>query len=438
MLLTDSDCPCTKSELQLFEGRPVQTVLEHAQWVDVHPLNNVSSGNAPIEFSINSSPDEYLDLNDMMLYLRCKVVKADGSDVATAEASTAAPVNNWMHSLFSDVKLCFGSTQIEGGVHMYQYKAYLKNLLQFSNASKKEQLLASGFIKDTAGKFSVAATNAGHKTRLASVAGSKSVDLCGPLCLDMAHQGKYLISQVDVNIKLVRSKSEFHLMSSADNDTSRVQIEDAVLYVRRVKVSPGTIMEHEKQLLSQNALYPIQHTQMSTYTIPAGSLSHIRDGLFRGHMPKMVIFGMVDNKAYNGDIKSSPFEFKHNDVCHIALYREGVTVPFRPLTPDFSKDLCVREYVQGLVQGLELYNRDESIGISLNEYSEGGYTLFAFNLTPDLALVGHAQPYIDGNLRLELKFNKALPSSINVVIMAIFDGKVEITRQRQALVDYKG
>ena len=437
MLISDSDCPCTKTELQLFEARPLQTVLEHSQWVDVHPLNNVSQGNAPIEFSINSSPDEYLDLNDTMLHLRCKVVNANGTDMTAADQK-AAPVNNWMHSLFSDVKLIFGSTQIEGGVHMYPYRAYLTNLLLFSNHAKKEQLLPSGFIKDTAGQFSVFANNEGHKSRLTSVAGSKSIDLCGPLCLDMMQQGKYLISQVDVNIKLIRSKSEFHLMSETDNDTSRVIIEDAVLYVRRVKVSPGTILEHEKQLMTQNALYPVQHTQMSSYTIPTGSISHIRDGLFRGHMPKMVIFGMVDNKAYNGDMKSSPFEFKHNDVCHVALYKEGMTVPYRPLAPDFTKGLCVREYMQGLMQGMELYNRNESLGISLAEYSAGGYTLFAFNLTPDLTLVGHAQPYFEGNLRLELKFKKALTASINVVIMAVFDGKVEITRQRQTLVDYKG
>ena len=87
---------------------------------------------------------------------------------------------------------------------------------------------------------------------------------------------------------------------------------------------------------------------------------------------------------------------------------------------------------------MELFNRNESIGISLADFGAGGYTLFAFNLTPDLTIAGHAQPYSEENLRLELKFDAATSDSINVVIMAIFDGKVEITRQRNVIVDYKG
>ena len=76
---SNTDCPCTKSELALFDPRPVQTVMRSAQWVDIYPLNNVSQGTTPIEFNISSSHDEYLDLNDSMLVLRCKVVKTDNS-----------------------------------------------------------------------------------------------------------------------------------------------------------------------------------------------------------------------------------------------------------------------------------------------------------------------------------------------------------------------
>ena len=63
-----------------------------------------------------------------------------------------------------------------------------------------------------------------------------------------------------------------------------------------------------------------------------------------------------------------------------------------------------------------------------------GCTLFVFNLTPDLSASGACgQPYQTGNLRLELKFAAALTEGINVVVMAICDGRVEITKQRQVL-----
>jgi len=237
---------------------------------------------------------------------------------------------------------------------------------------------------------------------------------------------------MDVHIKLVRAKSSFYMFGAP----GKVKILNAVLYVRRVKIEPSIILEHEKQLLTQNAIYPVQHTELLTYTIPQGSMSHNKESLFRGHMPKLVIIGMVDNGAYNGDTAKNPFNFQHFKVNHMALYKDGSSIPFRPLTPDFPNGICVREYM-ALIQSLQLFNRNEDFGIHLKEFAAGGYNLFGFNLTPDLSLTDHAQPYQEGNLRLEIKFGEVLGTTINVIIMAVFDGKVEITRQRDVLVDYK-
>ena len=63
-----------------------------------------------------------------------------------------------------------------------------------------------------------------------------------------------------------------------------------------------------------------------------------------------------------------------------------------------------------------------------------GEILVVFNLTPDLSAGGSCgQPYQTSNLRLEMKFSAPLPKGINVIIMAIRDGRLEITKQRQVL-----
>ena len=86
-----------------------------------------------------------------------------------------------------------------------------------------------------------------------------------------------------------------------------------------------------------------------------------------------------------------------------------------------------------MIQGLEMYNSNASNGITLEKFADGS-TLFVFNLTPDLSAGGSCgQPYQTGNLRLEMKFANALPEGINVIIMAIRDGRVEITKHRQVL-----
>ncbi|GFT48698.1 uncharacterized protein F54H12.2 [Trichonephila clavipes] len=58
---------CAKSELNLFALPPTQTVIERGQWVQFHPIANVSDG-GPIEFVISGSGEEYLDLSQTQLY----------------------------------------------------------------------------------------------------------------------------------------------------------------------------------------------------------------------------------------------------------------------------------------------------------------------------------------------------------------------------------
>jgi hypothetical protein len=429
-----NDCACSKSELALFEPRPVQVVLEQGSWIDFHPLNSLGSGNGPIEFNIAGSSDSYLDLNDTVLSITAKVVKAGGDDLETED--DVSPSNCWMQSLFSDVSLTLGDRQIEGGNQMNPFRSYFNTQLIFSKASKETHIQSQGYYKDQAGKMNNA-SNEGYIKRKAWVAGSKPFTMVGPLYLDLFQQSKYLINHLDMKIKLQRTKPEFSMLAlGTDKPNVEIRITDATLYVRRVNVLPSIMLDHEEVLRTKNAIYPVQHTEMVTYTIPSGSMSHTKENLFRGMLPKFLVFGMVTNTAYNGSYSENCFNFQHFNVNQIALYREGECVPFRPMNPNFgtNKD-AMREYIH-LYQSLEMFNKDDSIGLTYEEFCEGS-TLFAFNLTPDLTMAGHAQVPRSGNLRLDLKFAQALSSSINIVMLAIFDGRVEITRARDVLVDYR-
>ena len=70
------------------------------------------------------------------------------------------------------------------------------------------------------------------------------------------------------------------------------------------------------------------------------------------------------------------------------------------------------------------------------DYSNG-YTLYAFDLTPDLAKGGHFKLLRQGNVRLELKFGAALAETANVIVYAEFENIIEIDKQRNIIFDYK-
>ncbi|CAF0802710.1 unnamed protein product [Brachionus calyciflorus] len=65
-------------------------------------------------------------------------------------ADTVAPVNNFIHSLFSQVELSFNGQSLENSNNVYPYKAYLTDLLNYGQDSKNSYLQSQLFYKDDA------------------------------------------------------------------------------------------------------------------------------------------------------------------------------------------------------------------------------------------------------------------------------------------------
>ena len=143
---------------------------------------------------------------------------------------------------------------------------------------------------------------------------------------------------------------------------------------------------------------------------------------------------MVDNKAFGGHKNHNPFNFSHFKVDFLALYVDGVQIPSKPLKPDFDNDLYIRSY-SSLFLGTGQMGRDDGNDISRYEYAHG-YTLFAFDLTPDRDDGSHFHLIRQGNLRLEMHFAEPLPETINTVVYAEFANIIEIDRARNVLFDY--
>ncbi|KAK3087761.1 hypothetical protein FSP39_010279 [Pinctada imbricata] len=92
-----------KSELDLFAVPHTQASIEYGHWVEHRPLSSITDS-GPIEFNISGSGDDYLDLNNTFLYLQAKIVTANNNANLDAQ-SDVGPVNNWLHSLFSQVNI---------------------------------------------------------------------------------------------------------------------------------------------------------------------------------------------------------------------------------------------------------------------------------------------------------------------------------------------
>ena len=424
---------CVNSALCLFDSPPVQTDIISSKLVDYHPVTNIAGNDIPIHFEISANPEEYIDCQGIDLELRLKITKSDGTNIDSTK-DTVGLTNLAIASLFQDVTLTLNDKQIEGGDHTYPYGAYLSTLTQFQSQAKKTHLKPAGWCADEYGKFDHD-SNKGFVEREKWSANSVEMQLKGPVYLDFFRQSRYLLSQVNMRLKFIRAKSDFSLMSFSGTNY-KVNITSAILFVRKVLMNPKVINDHSNGLKSHNAIYPVNHTELTTFTIPVGSMSHTRDRLFPICIPKALYITLVDNEAYNGDFKKNPFNFQHFNINKLALYADGDYVVYKPFEPNFKKNECLREYCSTFMS-LNMFNTDDSNGVTYEQYKKG-YFYLLYDMTPDSNLgSGSVNISKPGNLRLELSFESPLKTTVNVLLYAIYDSKIEITQLRDVLASYQ-
>ncbi|GFY23380.1 uncharacterized protein F54H12.2 [Trichonephila clavipes] len=150
-LLKDSP-ECAKSELNLFTLPPTQTVIEKGQWIQFHPIANVTDG-GPVEFLISGSGEDYLDLSQTQLYVKAKILKNDGK--VLTDDDKIGPVNLFLHSLFSQVDISLNGRNVSSSNNTYPYRAILETILNHGYDSKTSQLSSEIYYKDTAGRMNI-------------------------------------------------------------------------------------------------------------------------------------------------------------------------------------------------------------------------------------------------------------------------------------------
>ena len=422
---------CKTESLCLFDEKQVQVDITGNIITDYHPVTTLTAG-GPIEFKIPGSVDEYIDLADTQLLVRAQILRSDGTNLQADD--NVAFINQPISSLFQDVFVSLSNKQIEGGQHCYPYNGYLSSLLQFHPSAKKTHMEAWGWDEDEPGKFDKD-SNEGHKGRGAETSGSAEWELNGPLFLDITRQSRFLLPQTDMTIKLLPAKPEFVLHDLAKKSTYKYKINKATLYIRRMRAKESVISAHNRGLKTQNAIYNLDHVDINTFTISKGLREFIQDNLYPSQTPKMLVVGLLEHDAFNGHVEKSPFNFQHFNLNKIGIYRDGELVPGQIFAPDYDKNNFIRSYANTM-NVLKYFNTDDSNGMTIEHFKKG-YNLYAFDLTPDAQC---AAPYrsinYNSSLRLELNFAKALPGTINVLLFAIFDSKLEITERRDIILSY--
>ena len=442
---------CTKSELDLFSIPPTQTSIEEGKWDIVYPDSGYVK-NKTISFNIAGTDSHYLDLSETQLFMEVKIIdpKQD-NDKGYSSKEVVAPVNNILHSMFSQIKVKFNNKDVENSNGNYHYKSYFENLLSYGTEAKSTFLENEGWQDDTPGLFdltileptqevketgtqnitthAIPNCNEGFIKRHQKYKDKKLIQLCGKIHSDIFNINKYLLNSVNVSIELFKNDNKILLMGK-DADKFDIRIESAHLKVRRVTISPSVMLGHAMVMEKTRAKYPLKRVLVQGFPYEFASTT-FEKSIHVGVMPTRVLVGLIKTETVTGDILKNPFNFEHFNVKSLMLKAASASLPY-------STEL---NFMYSENKYMEAYNtlftnlRDTDTNISYEDYAKGN-TIYAFDLTPDLCNSGHYNVMRNGSLNLSIKLEKAILGSITIMTYMEFDNILEIDNKRNTFLDY--
>jgi hypothetical protein len=445
--------PVHTEDLALFSRPPVNVAERKKMWVDHLPS---FVGKSSVQFTIPGTGSQYTDLSQTELYVKVSIKKKNGLIFEQTEDTLAIPVDNVLHSLWSNVDVKLNGVLVSTSNTNYMYKAYLETLLNYNQKARDNQLSMIGFTGDSGNfdqrDYDGVPANGGLQSRfdmwkgISTIYNTKTrfqegndpdeeftdpscVEFMGPLKADICTQDRLIMNGVSIDITLHPNSNKFFLTTFPDATEAEFKIEEIVLKVCKVSLSDAAFIAIEDHLNEKPALFPFKRTIVRTFTVNAGAYNDIAEDMFQGEVPSRLIVGMVDAQAYAGSYGLNPYRFRDFNLSSLAFYVDGESTPHEPFKLEF-KD-C--NYLLGLkslyrVTGKNGMNTD--IPIDRTTYRQGN-SLFGFEVdpttSPDMSYVGKPR---SGRTRLTLDFHKSVKRPITVVVYATFPETMQVDKSR--------
>ncbi len=440
-LIDHNSNPSSKSELDLFSVPPTQVAIDGGYW-HAAKLINTCTHTGPWEFVVQGD-SHYLQLSKNYLYLKLKIVRADGTDLhntpagqnAAADIDPVGTINLLGKTLFRQVKAYIGGKQAFDSGAMYAYKAFLETELNFGQAAKETHLAAALYAKDTPPAEIDTANNTGWQATKRWFAESQTVELMAPIHCDFFQTEKLMLNHLDLRLELHRNGNAFCIQQT-DARLYKLQVLDMVWYVKKVEVAKSIDLAIERTLAHTPAKYPIRRVEMAKIHVTAGNNSTPNNNLFNGQIPRRLVFGCVSTESYYGSRRHSPFKFGNYTIEQVKVMAGGVCFPREPLQMDFDTYAFVRPYIQ-LFEAIEHAKEDKGNNITPADFKENR-CLFVFDLTPDEQDGGHWDLLREGSTSIDIKFRDVIPQGqgIEVIVYAEFDNLLSVDNYRNFFFDY--
>ena len=394
----------------------------------IYPLN-FTSKYGPWQYHCPADVKNFADLNSLTWNGRVKVVNktSTSTPVINGDAGqdvNCSVVNNFIHSCISKITYQINDFQMgDSSSKSYCYRAYLDNLLSFSQEAKQQNLKYHGFIQDKAGGFDyVSKTRASHKNdafieRAELFCTENYFHFSIKLRIDLANIDQYLQPGVQLRFDIERNSDPFTLLSDIGNDTTfEFDIKDTTIEFDKLIPTPEYHRHFENRLAKKRLIYNYDRCHIQTYNFSQGINDLSITSLFHtDKLPSYFVFGLVSDDAFNGKMAKNPFKFHAYDLKEMYLLVNGISVPTQPIKMDVNSMDYHHVFVNEFLDKLKLKNSNESIGLTADDWI-GGNFLWVADLNVDKCSNFHEHRSHPGTIHLKMQTKTSIPENVRLIV----------------------
>ena len=438
--------------LRIFKVAPTDISINAYRMVTIQPT---TTGINPMEFIV-SGLDDFVDLGRSYLTMELRLQKSTNDDLVANQKLW--PVNNLAHSIIKQIDLQLNGTLISPQSDTYHYKAYLETLLNYDQEDGKTVLGPQGWYNQVDSPPQWTATNtdyappdaaynalsANHKGALAAMvaetakyAGGLTHSLVFTPNLEVFHTGKLLVPGIKIKMKFHFNSPNLFLNGVAL--AGRLMEGDVKLrfHLCQLRLNDAIYMSlsQKRHTEGQIASYPTVRSEIRTFSMQGNLTRFDIPNLFQNRIPDRLIVGLLDSRAFNGDVTRDPFCFQKFGLTSIKQIVKGEEYPYETL--HLVRNNGTRDNLGyfRFLQASGAWCKKKGNMVELLDWGQAkNCTLFMFdNVANGCADSQYLNPKQTGDLQVSLEFGAAPAINITVLVYGEFENLLEIDRDGAVL-----
>ena len=440
--------------LDLFRVPPTDISYVSYRMVPISPF---TTGINPVDFQVDPQED-FIDLSRSYFELQWNVKASNGDD--TTNATKTYLVNNLAHSLFKQISVRLNGTLISPQTDTYAYKAYLETLLNYNRDDGETILHPQCWdniidIPDTLTANEQDQTNAAfealdeEKQLVVKSFQHKVEEFSGDIFkvitfvphIEVFQFSKLLIPGVQISIKMYFNSPDFWSFRWTGATALRLQEADIKLklYLCQIKVNDSVYRELMSAVGSgrQMVTYPTVRSEIRTYNI-LNDTRHVEiNNPFHNRLPNMVVVGLVESAAFNGDITKYPFSFKTFNLSSIKQLVRGESYPYEELELVYNSTSTDHRGYRQFLQATGCFCKSRGNMVRGKDWGKDKHcTLFVYENAANGCLNSPIlNPQLSGEIGLVLEFGAAQGHNVTAIVYGEFENKLEIDGNKTVLYD---